>query len=114
LCCADRLRAPSRAAPASELYPLSLHAALPISALHHVEGHQHARMPQVTVVVHGHAAHVHAHLAGPGRLEWFFRTRQRIVDMQHRSEEHTSELQSRENLVCRLLLEKKKTAPHST
>src|SRR5690606_40833141 len=27
-----------------------------------------------------------------------------------RSEEHTSELQSRENLVCRLLLEKKKDA----
>src|SRR5690606_41763684 len=27
-----------------------------------------------------------------------------------RSEEHTSELQSRENLVCRLLLEKKKQA----
>src|SRR5690606_41983422 len=27
----------------------------------------------------------------------------------HRSEEHTSELQSRENLVCRLLLEKKKS-----
>src|SRR5690606_41521310 len=26
--------------------------------------------------------------------------------MQNRSEEHTSELQSRENLVCRLLLEK--------
>ena len=26
----------------------------------------------------------------------------------HRSEEHTSELQSRRNLVCRLLLEKKK------
>src|SRR5690606_6550523 len=29
-------------------------------------------------------------------------------DVTHRSEEHTSELQSRENLVCRLLLEKKK------
>src|SRR5690606_28598091 len=29
-------------------------------------------------------------------------------DQHHRSEEHTSELQSRENLVCRLLLEKKK------
>src|SRR5690606_17446797 len=29
-----------------------------------------------------------------------------------RSEEHTSELQSRENLVCRLLLEKKNTAFH--
>src|SRR5690606_39333369 len=35
-----------------------------------------------------------------------------------RSEEHTSELQSRENLVCRLLLEKKKKnkaqPPHET
>src|SRR5690606_31315928 len=29
-----------------------------------------------------------------------------------RSEEHTSELQSRENLVCRLLLEKKNTPSH--
>src|SRR2546427_8047207 len=28
-----------------------------------------------------------------------------------RSEEHTSELQSQSNLVCRLLLEKKKQAP---
>src|SRR5690606_37718031 len=31
-----------------------------------------------------------------------------------RSEEHTSELQSRENLVCRLLLEKKKKKTHTT
>src|SRR2546430_10352458 len=31
-----------------------------------------------------------------------------------RSEEHTSELQSQSNLVCRLLLEKKKTAPSQT
>src|SRR5436309_11692122 len=31
------------------------------------------------------------------------------LTMAERSEEHTSELQSRENLVCRLLLEKKKT-----
>src|SRR5690606_40808467 len=30
------------------------------------------------------------------------------VSLAPRSEEHTSELQSRENLVCRLLLEKKK------
>src|SRR3712207_7065313 len=30
------------------------------------------------------------------------------ADEQHRSEEHTSELQSRQYLVCRLLLEKKK------
>src|SRR3712207_7819128 len=31
-----------------------------------------------------------------------------------RSEEHTSELQSRQYLVCRLLLEKKKNTPHIT
>src|SRR2546430_7200185 len=30
----------------------------------------------------------------------------------YRSEEHTSELQSQSNLVCRLLLEKKKTKYH--
>src|SRR5690606_36559599 len=32
-----------------------------------------------------------------------------FLNVDLRSEEHTSELQSRENLVCRLLLEKKKT-----
>src|SRR3712207_7809200 len=31
----------------------------------------------------------------------------------HRSEEHTSELQSRQYLVCRLLLEKKKNKTHT-
>src|SRR5690606_39343872 len=31
-----------------------------------------------------------------------------MLALEFRSEEHTSELQSRENLVCRLLLEKKK------
>src|SRR2546427_7545991 len=31
-----------------------------------------------------------------------------------RSEEHTSELQSQSNLVCRLLLEKKKKKQHKT
>src|SRR5690606_39724908 len=33
-----------------------------------------------------------------------------ICHLRRRSEEHTSELQSRENLVCRLLLEKKKVS----
>src|SRR5256885_8747666 len=49
-----------------------------------------------------HAAHEHGHLmlaAGYARLGLFH----------GRSEEHTSELQSPCNLVCRLLLEKKKT-----
>src|SRR5437660_9078399 len=32
----------------------------------------------------------------------------RVQNYRHRSEEHTSELQSRGHLVCRLLLEKKK------
>src|SRR5690606_40976000 len=36
------------------------------------------------------------------------RTSRRSIRRSSRSEEHTSELQSRENLVCRLLLEKKK------
>src|SRR3712207_8332039 len=36
------------------------------------------------------------------------RRRQSAVQAQPRSEEHTSELQSRQYLVCRLLLEKKK------
>src|SRR5690606_39838594 len=34
------------------------------------------------------------------------------ISTRPRSEEHTSELQSRENLVCRLLLEKKKRTKH--
>src|SRR5690606_40342944 len=54
-----------------------------------------------------------------GRVEAAYRDRYQVTDdtplgpdagsdAQKRSEEHTSELQSRENLVCRLLLEKKK------
>src|SRR5947209_14493758 len=35
-------------------------------------------------------------------------TKQRALIREFRSEEHTSELQSRQYLVCRLLLEKKK------
>src|SRR5207253_6037662 len=34
-----------------------------------------------------------------------------LLEQSFRSEEHTSELQSRGHLVCRLLLEKKKTPP---
>src|SRR2546429_6597680 len=41
--------------------------------------------------------------AGPNRL---------LGRFAERSEEHTSELQSRLHLVCRLLLEKKKKNPH--
>src|SRR5690606_40611751 len=40
--------------------------------------------------------------------------KERAADPIERSEEHTSELQSRENLVCRLLLEKKKATKTKT
>src|SRR2546430_12681982 len=41
------------------------------------------------------------------------RRHRRASGKRHRSEEHTSELQSQSNLVCRLLLEKKKKTNHS-
>src|SRR5690606_39890667 len=44
--------------------------------------------------------HLRVGMGGPGKQLRAF--------CKFRSEEHTSELQSRENLVCRLLLEKKK------
>src|SRR3712207_7020991 len=47
--------------------------------------------------------HAQRHAARPVGRE------QRHRDAHQRSEEHTSELQSRQYLVCRLLLEKKKT-----
>src|SRR5436309_5275106 len=49
---------------------------------------------------------------GYTQREPYFRAKVRELQDHHepsRSEEHTSELQSRENLVCRLLLEKKNT-----
>src|SRR5260221_5132532 len=41
------------------------------------------------------------------------RGRERPGDHEYRSEEHTSELQSHSDLVCRLLLEKKKKEPRA-
>src|SRR5690606_41871842 len=46
---------------------------------------------------------------GVGALDQFLHIAEHVIDLElvlaERSEEHTSELQSRENLVCRLLLE---------
>src|SRR5215813_15524998 len=69
----------------TEIYTLSLHDALPI----YLE-----TRPQVAAPRHG----------GP-LCRALSPSRARVRD---RSEEHTSELQSRPHLVCRLLLEKKK------
>src|SRR3712207_9142320 len=82
----------------TEIYTLSLHDALPISC-------------RGVPFQHGSGAGLQPRAAGarslpsPGR-GWFRRPAR--VDPP-RSEEHTSELQSRQYLVCRLLLEKKKT-----
>src|SRR5690606_41427015 len=86
----------------TEIYTLSLHDALPISErttfytivgvlkdFHYESLHQQIR-PLAVFLNNGQTAYL------PVRLH------------PQRSEEHTSELQSRENLVCRLLLEKKK------
>src|SRR5207253_5897478 len=94
----------------SEIYTLSLHDALPIyhellqdvvldgpgelGARHALllAGHDEARQHGEHGAVHRHR---HRHAV------------ERYADRM-RSEEHTSELQSRGHLVCRLLLEKKK------
>src|SRR5258707_5646343 len=84
----------------TEIYTLSLHDALPISIV----------MGAVTT------------MPAAGRLgeKVFISEIWRRVGRQvaptlpdARSEEHTSELQSRQYLVCRLLLEKKKNYTHS-
>src|SRR2546422_1824648 len=49
-------------------------------------------------------------LAGSNRLKVLAASSNRTFRTESRSEEHTSELQSRLHLVCRLLLEKKKNA----
>src|SRR5438552_12634501 len=66
----------------TEIYTLSLHDALPISASAMLTPDSCSIMPV---------------------FSW-----QRFVRATARSEEHTSELQSPDHLVCRLLLEKKK------
>src|SRR2546430_10940259 len=78
----------------TETYTLSLHAALPISV--------------VSTVVHFAALTTQ-------ELEAYLATGEPLAvagafTLDGRSEEHTSELQSQSNLVCRLLLEKKKSA----
>src|SRR5690606_41889816 len=76
-----------------EIYTLSLHDALPIL---------------VTFVPLSLTNSTRNPLAGDGIVSSVVHVSQSGHDQAGRSEEHTSELQSRENLVCRLLLEKKK------
>src|SRR3712207_9171442 len=80
----------------TEIYTLSLHDALPIclraAAYPRLSLGHRAPRPPLDAVRKQAARELSRH--DPGQLP--------------RSEEHTSELQSRQYLVCRLLLEKKK------
>src|SRR5207253_5977855 len=96
----------------TELYTLSLHDALPILVGHHDDrgagdrDRQEGRHLEESVrdgVVHQVPRERAQGCADETGVESPPRT-----DSSRRSEEHTSELQSRGHLVCRLLLEKKK------
>src|SRR3712207_8193438 len=80
----------------TEIYTLSLHDALPISCRRSTAGLRSR--------------------ASDWPISRRTPTASRSSDRDRRSEEHTSELQSRQYLVCRLLLEKKTThsAPAQT
>src|SRR3712207_7020024 len=87
----------------TEIYTLSLHDALPISA-EAIRASICAPLPPAL-----RAAYEPSITAAHARLgETAF-----AAAWAERSEEHTSELQSRQYLVCRLLLEKKKKMTHT-
>src|SRR5690349_21966834 len=94
----------SHAPPPPELYTLSLHDALPISPPHRTSAaptpstsRRRAREARTRMKVSpARPRPAWSPTAGP------------VPARPPRSEEHTSELQSRRDLVCRLLLEKKK------
>src|SRR5688572_32714574 len=85
----------------SEIYTLSLHDALPIFS---TRNSPEAVIDSVRAVVRD---------VNPRQAIFGVKLMDQVVaesmaDFTLRSEEHTSELQSQSNLVCRLLLEKKK------
>src|SRR5256885_7325285 len=91
----------------TEIYTLSLHDALPISHEHEIGVGHHARFAMPVMGFAGELLHFSLVKGNetPGRRRWICHAR---------SEEHTSELQSPCNLVCRLLLEKKKQSYYLT
>src|SRR2546430_3195882 len=100
--------------PTPEIYTLSLHAALPIFEAPARHGDRQARALRRILEREEHAlpagmAPQLGHLAlDPERRQPREPVRDTSVKAgDGRSEEHTSELQSQSNLVCRLLLEKK-------
>src|SRR3712207_8467694 len=91
----------------TEIYTLSLHDALPIYS---PVGPVTARPPRCYTVLGATVARI-SEGSCRTRPRRSTRCRRRgAAAPSPRSEEHTSELQSRQYLVCRLLLEKKKTS----
>src|SRR5438034_7141229 len=82
-----------------QIYTLSLHDALPISSC--LAARKLLRSNSA-----GSARSGKNRLCAATSKPWMFMSRKGSL----RSEEHTSELQSHSDLVCRLLLEKKKNA----
>src|SRR2546430_13922532 len=80
----------------TEIYTLSLHDALPICLVDAGLRRPHGQEPRQRDDGRGVAKRIERR-----RLD-------RAAAVRNRSEEHMSELQSQSNLVCRLLLEKKK------
>src|SRR2546430_17347606 len=84
----------------TEIYPLSLHDALPISV-------KKLMMKSSSESVNAISSAPMMPGISSGNVTRLKAT-QGVAPRSSRSEEHTSELQSQSNLVCRLLLEKKK------
>src|SRR5258707_9177048 len=78
----------------TEIYTLSLHDALPIYGRSHLSSAALMNWSMITCAPLAKSPNCASHSTS-------------------RSEEHTSELQSRQYLVCRLLLEKKKRESHA-
>src|SRR5690606_41969094 len=88
----------------SSLYPLSLHDALPISWVSIPSLLKMSASSLIRAILTSRCVFSMTLAASATLIEGALWVPATMI----RSEEHTSELQSRENLVCRLLLEKKK------
>src|SRR5947209_16401789 len=88
--------------PTTDIYTLSLHDALPISLARKASWTAGSSMEKSTASNSSPPRNSQSNRAQAAQSE----TTARMASS--RSEEHTSELQSRQYLVCRLLLEKKK------
>src|SRR5204862_3603936 len=92
----------------TQIYTLSLHDALPISSRYFSITSTTCRRRSAKILRVGRAKSCMRKASSPRRSAGLARGCGRAAPFRPRSEEHTSELQSRRDLVCRLLLEKKK------